>query len=195
MGLSSQIRRVFTKMAGLRAILTGVFAFSSLAGCRGKANPELDTYLAVVDSVSEEVKRSVSLNSPQGANVCFASTFWPGGKKALPGQLLDALTEQGWALYDPGDPPDTETFLVFVSEPRFEGEEQFIAAGYQVWEVFRDEVIVWGDHWEYGVECHRDSCRVTGVFGGTHSDFASSTIEEFTAKERGDCNGSVPSLR
>ncbi len=176
-------------------VLAGILSLISLTGCGATANQELMTYLAVIDSVSVEVMKSVSLNSPQGANVCFGSTFWPEGKAALPSQLLDALTEKGWALYDPGVPPDPNTFLVFVSKPRFEGEEQFIAAGYMVWEVVRDEVTVWSDHMEYEVRCQRNSCRVSKALGGAHSDFASASVEDFMARERGECAGSVPSLR
>jgi hypothetical protein len=180
-------------MSRLFGVLIWTLVLPVLSGCRGTEHAELNAYLAVVDSVSEKVIASVVLNAPEGANVCFASTFWPGNE-ALPGQLQNELTDRGWTLYDPGILPSPGTWLVFVSQPASADEGQMVAAGYQVWQAWRDEVTGWGDYWDFRMECRRNSCSITEAYGKNHYDLSSTSIEEYMAKETGVCAGSVPGL-
>lgn len=170
----------------------GPIAAFLLASCGTREDVELRAYLTAIDSVSVEVAKAIALNRPGGANVCFASDFFLLEGVLLPQQLQQALHERGWELYDSDLPPDTGTFLVFVSQPQFEGDLRLIAAGYHTVERYKDEIAAWGDYWDYRLRCQGDSCWSTEVSGGNHYDTEPISVEEFLARGRGKCTGTVP---
>jgi hypothetical protein len=145
-----------------------------------------------VDSVRGEALGAISLNFPEGVGVCFASVFWPEETNPLPGSLKEGLVFGGWTLYDPRVPPDPPAVLVFVSEPWSTEGESTIAAGYQVWELGEEEVVVWGDQWDFRLECRRGRCSIARAPGGSHYDVRPVPVDEYMARERGVCSGSVP---
>jgi hypothetical protein len=179
-------------MGRLIQLVSGLILLPALAGCHGPNPPEAAAYLAAVESVVERTTESVSLNFPAGASVCFASTFWPEGKKALPDYLQHELIRRGWTLFDTGLAPSPNTVLVFVSEPTPPDEQPTIAVGYQVWQLHGDEVDVWGDQWDFRMNCQQHPCSVTETPGGSHYHAASTPVAEYLVREGGNCSGSIP---
>lgn len=95
------------RMAGV--LLVG--GLPALPGCRGDEARELEAYRTVAGAISDEVRESMTLNLGKEGSACFSSCFFPHGQTKLPNDLLAALKEDGWTLYDSSLPTDEHSRL------------------------------------------------------------------------------------
>jgi len=174
-------------------LLVAALVLVTVTGCKLTADPELEAYLTVAESLSGKVVEAWLRESPEGANLCFSSRFFFQDEVFLPQTLQAELREADWDLYNPELPPDGTTYLVFLSERQGKGKDWIVSGGYQVFEVLEDEVDAWGDDWEFRIRCFGGYCRVRETPAKTHSDFASVPTDEFLATEKGKCSGSFRS--